>query len=76
MKVRSAIEISDRLVRWKMLDDASALLQRCLAQHPANPQLLQRLGRIRLAQGRPGEAVPLLQQALRHHKLMSETRGD
>lgn len=76
MKVRSAIEIADRLVGWKMLDDASDVLQRCLVQHPAHPQLLQRLGRIRLAQGRPQEAAPLLEQALAHHRMMAETRGD
>lgn len=76
MNVRSAIEIADRLVGWRMLDDASGVLERCLDQHPAHPILLQRLGRLRLAQGRPEEAAPLLEQALAHQKLMSETMGD
>lgn len=73
MKVRSAVEISDRLVSWKMLDDASEVLQKCLDTHPLHPKLLQRLGKIRLAQGRPQDAAPLLEQALAHHRLMAES---
>ncbi len=71
MKVRSALEISERLASWQMLDDASEVLQRCLDTHPFHPKLLQRLGKIRLAQGRPEDAAPLLEQALAHHKLMT-----
>ena len=70
MKVNSALEISERLVSWRMLDDASDVLLRCLDAHPFHPKLLHRLGRIRLAQGRPKEAAPLLEQALAHHRLM------
>lgn len=75
MKVNSALEISDRLVSWSMLDDASDVLMRCLDAHPFHPKLLQRLGRIRLAQGRPEEAAPLLEQALAHQRLMQDQRG-
>ncbi|MDH3646912.1 MAG: hypothetical protein OER80_09070 [Gammaproteobacteria bacterium] len=72
MKVKSALEISERLASWEMLDDASDVLQNCLNAHPFHPKLLQRLGRIRLAQGRPEEAAPLLEQALAHHRLMAD----
>ena len=70
MKVNSALEISERLESWRMLEDASDVLLRCLDAHPLHPKLLHRLGRIRLAQGRPEEAAPLLEQALAHHRLM------
>lgn len=73
MKVRSAIEISDRLASWDMLDDACAVLERGLEAHPAHPELLQRLGRLRLAQGRPADAAPLFEQALAHHRLRAAT---
>ncbi|MBT8136759.1 MAG: hypothetical protein KJO54_07075 [Gammaproteobacteria bacterium] len=75
MKVKSALEISDRLVSWRMLDDASDVLVRCLDAHPFHPRLLRRLGRIRLAQGRPEEAAPLLEQALAHQRLMQDVHG-
>ena len=47
MKVNSALEISATLESWRMLDDASDVLLRCLDTHPLHPKLLQRLGRIR-----------------------------
>lgn len=71
MRVRSALEISERLYNWRMFDDASDILLRGLDEHPLHPKLLQSLGKVRLAQGRPEEAAPLLEQALAHHKLMA-----
>lgn len=73
MKVANAIEIADRLASWQMLDDACDVLERCLVRYPAHPLLLQRLGRLRLDQGRPEEARPLFEQALAHHRLRAST---
>lgn len=73
MRIRAAIEISDRLASWDMLDDACGVLERCLDVHPAHPELLQRLGRLRLAQGRPADAAPLFEQALAHHRMRAAT---
>lgn len=76
MKIQNAIEIADRLASWQMLEDACDVLERCLERHPAHPLLLQRLGRLRLDQGRPEEARPLLEQALAHHRLRAATVSD
>ncbi len=69
-----AIRVADRLVAWKMIDRACDLLERCLDQAPANPELLRRLGHIKLAQGRPREAAPLLEQAVAHDRMMQPMR--
>ncbi len=71
-QVDRAKAISDRLVAWNMLESASSLLERALASHPYNPELLRRLGRIRLAQSLPHEAIPLLKLAIAHDQKMSE----
>ena len=74
MNVKSALQISDRLMAWNMLENASAVLEHCLDRHPQNPHLLRRLGRVKLAQGRPEEAAPLLKQALAHLRLSAPLR--
>lgn len=61
-----AITISDRLLAWNMLDSASSVLERNLEKHPYHPELLRRLGRVRLAQGLPQEAIPYLKLAIHH----------
>ncbi len=65
-----AKRIADRLVSWNMLESASSILERALDKHPYHPDLLRRLGRIRLAQGKPQEAIPLLKLALAHDREM------
>ncbi len=64
--VERAINISDRLLAWNMLDSAASVLERNLERHPYNPDLLRRLGKVRLAQGLPQEAVPFLKLAIQH----------
>lgn len=67
-QINRAKKISDRLVSWNMLESASSVLERMLESHPYDPDLLRRLGRIRLAQGLPHEAIPLLKLALAHDR--------
>lgn len=68
-QIERAISISDRLVAWNMLESASGVLERALEKHPYNPDLLRRLGRIRLAQGLPQEAIPFLKLAIAHDQM-------
>lgn len=69
-QIDRAINISDRLMAWNMLESASSVLERVLERHPYNPELLRRLGRIRLAQGLPQEAIPYLKLAIAHDEMM------
>jgi len=69
-QIDRAKNIADRLVSWNMLESASGVLERVLERHPYHPDLLRRLGRIRLAQGLPHEAIPLLKLAITHDKQM------
>ncbi|MFK8016404.1 MAG: tetratricopeptide repeat protein [Gammaproteobacteria bacterium] len=69
-QIERAKNISDRLVAWNMLESASSVLERVLEKHPYQPELLRRLGRIRLAQGLPHEAIPLLKLAIAHDQQM------
>ena len=72
--VKIAADISDRLVSWRMLDDAATVLQNCLKRYPGQPELTRRLGRIRLQQGDVDAAVPFLESAVAHDRLMNRTR--
>ena len=73
--IKIASDISDRLVAWKMLDDAADVLQKCLKRYPGQPELTRRLGRIRLKQGNAGDALPFLESAVAHDRMMSRTRN-
>ncbi len=73
-QIERAISISDRLTAWNMLESASSVLERVLERHPYNPELLRRLGRIRLAQGLPHEASPYLKLAIAHDEMMDPLR--
>ena len=59
-----AIQSSDHLIAEKYYDAAAIILERYLNIHPPHARVLRRLGRVRLFQGRPQEAVPLLARAL------------
>lgn len=59
-----AIHSSDHLVSKRHYVAAAKILERYLNLHPPHASVLRRLGRIRLRQGRPCEAVPLLAAAL------------
>ncbi len=73
--IKIAADISDRLAAWSMLEDASTVLEKCLTKYPGNPELMRRLGRIKLAQGHPREAANLLEGALAHYRMMEATFG-
>lgn len=74
--VNRAILITDRLLAWDMLDSAASVLETSLERHPYHPELLRRLGRVRLAQGLPQEAIPYLKLAIQHDQLREVTSPD
>lgn len=74
--VNRAISITDRLLAWDMLDSAASVLETSLESHPCNPELLRRLGRVRLAQGLPQEAIPYLKLAIQHDQMREVVGGD
>ncbi len=59
-----ALNAADHLVSKGRLDAAASILQNYLSTNDPEPMVMQRLGRIFLAQDRSAEAVPLLQEAL------------
>lgn len=59
-----AIHSADHLVSKRHYIAAAKILERYLNLHPPHASILRRLGRIRLRQGRPAEAIPLLCEAL------------
>jgi cytochrome c-type biogenesis protein CcmH/NrfG len=71
---RSILQVADRLISWREVDRAAELLEKYLRRNPGHPELLRRMGRIRLAQGRPREAAELLKQAIAHDKMMAPLR--
>lgn len=64
---RLAINAADHLVVKNRLDAAASILENYLSAHAECAEVLQRLGRIRLAQGSPDAAVPLFERALRKY---------
>lgn len=71
-----AINAADHLVSKGRLDAAASILRNYLSTNPALPDILQRLGRILLAQGRSSEAIPLLQQALQEFQASVDDGAD
>lgn len=59
-----AIRTADHLLERQESAAAADVLERYLAAHPPHGRVLQRLGRVRLMQGRAAEAAHLLEQAL------------
>ena len=74
--VNRAISITDRLLAWDMLDSAASVLENSLERHPYNTELLRRLGRVRLAQGLPQEAIPYLKLAIQHDQMREVVGSD
>jgi cytochrome c-type biogenesis protein CcmH/NrfG len=72
---RTVLQVADRLLAWHEPDSASELIEKYLRKNPGHPELLRRLGRIRLAQGRPREAAALLEQAVAHDRIMAPLRS-
>lgn len=72
---RTILPVIDRLVAWRELERASELLDKYLRRNPGHPELLRRMGRIRLVQGRPREAAALLEQAVAHDRIMAPLRS-
>ena len=73
---RTILPVIDRLLAWRENERASELLEKYLRRNPGHPDLLRRLGRARLAQGRPREAAALLEQAVRHDRIMAPLRSE
>ncbi len=59
-----ALRSSDYLIETDELSAAATILQNYLNAHPAHPQVLQRLGKVRLLSGEAKEAAALFRQAL------------
>ena len=59
-----AINASDKCLARRRVDEAASILERYLHTYPPHAEVLRRLGQIRLSQGRPKDAAPLLRQAL------------
>ena len=73
---RTILPVIDRLLAWRENERASELLEKYLRRNPGQPELLRRLGRARLGQGRPREAAALLEQAVRHDRIMGPLRSE
>ena len=66
------IQSSDHLIDEKYYDAAATILERYLKLHPPHARVLRRLGRVRLYQGRPADAVPLLSRALKLETVLND----
>jgi tetratricopeptide (TPR) repeat protein len=73
---RAILPVVDRLLAWRENERACELLEKYLRRNPGHPELLRRMGRARLAQGRPKEAAALLEQAVRHDRIMAPLRSE
>lgn len=66
------IQSSDHLITGKYYEAAAKILERYLNMHPPHAHVLRRLGRVRLFQGRPKDAVPLLAHALQIETVLTQ----
>ncbi|NND64853.1 MAG: hypothetical protein HKM24_02705 [Gammaproteobacteria bacterium] len=62
--LKLAVQSSDYLIAHLQLDAAASILERYLLFHSPHAAILNRLGQVRLLQGKPDEAAMLLKQAL------------
>lgn len=62
--LKLAVQSSDYLIAHLQLDAAASILERYLLFHSPHEAILNRLGQVRLLQGKPDEAAMLLKQAL------------
>ncbi len=71
-----AIRSSDYLIETDELDAAATILQNYLNAHPAHPQVLRRLGQVRLLNGQAKEAAALFLQALSVGEQATDEHGE
>lgn len=72
---RLATNAADHLIATRRFDAAASILQNYLSAHPPYPGILRRLGKIRLSQGRPRDAVILFRAALRKYTVAKHERS-
>lgn len=63
-----AINAADHLVAKNRLEAAAAILEKYLSTHRDCPEVLRRLGRIRLAMRQPDDAAALFERSLAAHR--------
>ena len=69
--LRLAVNAADHLMKKGRWDAAGSILENYLSTHPQepeNPDVLRRLGRVRLAQGEPKQAAAMFEKALRGYR--------
>ncbi|MEO1574034.1 MAG: tetratricopeptide repeat protein [Pseudomonadota bacterium] len=63
-----AINAADHLVAKNRLEAAASILEKYLSTHRDCPEVLRRLGRIRLAMQQPDDAAALFERSLAAHR--------
>lgn len=72
MDWKPVLDNAQRLVAKGLQQAAADILEEYIAENEAEPVLLRMLGRVRMLQGRPAEAVQLLKRALQVHSDRSQ----